>query len=307
MSLMKSPLSKKNHNPDNYLSAKDSRELAWLMLYICLAYHYKVLFCGFLGKICGFTWICYTLIHGITTNHWFEHFVYVPVLWYVLYRVVVIVFNSRENKALSDSLQKQKTVALFLATMYIYATGMHLVNTLEIYSREYLIISSGQLYDQIFWLDELMSHWVQFFFYFLFFAWIIVYDRLDRTDGGYVAIFTGLLHGLERAVGVIEGNNPYSSIIFGSWILIACFIRWKKHERDFKRVWKDFFFRHGLSFGISMPIALYFYQIVFDGFTQPSSMNGNAYLVVIFALLFIFFGFLISMLVDYIVEKRYKA
>ena len=113
---------------------------------------------------------------------------------------------------------------------------------------------------------------------------------IEKTEV-YIAIFTGLLHGLERAIGVIEGDNPNIALFYGSWILIACVIRWKKHDSDFARVWKDFFFRHGLSFGISMPIALYTYQLLFNGFVQPSSMGNDAWKVVAFSALFIFFGF----------------
>ncbi len=191
--------------------------------------------------------------------------------------------------------------------MYVYATGIHFVNTIEIFSREQLGITSGELYEQIYWIDELMSHWLQFFFYFLFFAWLIVSDRLDRVNGGYIAIFTGLVHGLERAIGVIEGDNPYSAMLFGIWILIACIIRWKKHGSNFERVWKDFFFRHGISFGISMPIALFLYQFIFGGFIQPSEMGTDAWKVVFFAGGFIGFGFLIAFLMDSWLTKKELA
>ncbi len=291
----------------NQIQAKESRELIWLMLYVCIAYHYKVIICGLFGKVLGFTWICHTMIHGVTTNHWFEQLVYVPLLWYVLYRMVIVVFGPHENEVLSNSIQKKKTLAIFFASMYIYALGIHFTNTLEIYSRVNLGITTGPLYEQIFWIDEVMSHWVQFFFYFLFFAWLIIYDRLDRTDGSYIAIFTGLLHGLERAVGVIEGDSPYNALGFGSWILIACIIRWRNHEKNFARVWKDFFFRHGLSFGISMPLAILCYYLFFDGFVQPSTMGDNAWKVVAFGGLYILAGFMIAVILDYMLSTKATA
>lgn len=288
----------------NKIPAPPNKSMTWLMLYVCLGYHYKVIFCGFLGKVLGFEWICYTIIHGISTNHWFEQLIYVPVLWYVFYRLIVIVFGPHEGEILGKSVQRAKFFALFLATMYVYATGMHFANTIEIFSREQLNITSGELYEQIYWIDELLSHWLQFFFYFLFFAWLIVQDRLDRVNGGYIAIFTGLVHGLERAIGVIEGDNPYSAMLFGVWILIACFIRWKKHESDFGRVWKDFFFRHGLSFGVSLPIALFSYQLLFGGFIQPSEMGLDAWKVVLFAGVFISLGCLIVFFIDAFLAKK---
>lgn len=288
------------------IPASESKELRWLMLFVCIAYHYKVIFCGLFGKVLGYTWICNTMIHGVTTNHWFEQLVYIPLLWYVLYRMIVIVFGPHRREVLGKSVQTKKVLALFFATMFIYATGIHFTNTVEIYSRVHLNISSGPLYEQIFWIDEVLSHWIQFFFYFLFFAWLIVYDRLDRDDGSYIAIFTGLLHGLERAIGVIEGDNPYSALVFGSWILIACGIRWKNHQKDFSRVWKDFFFRHGLTFGVSMPIGIASYYLVFNGFVQPSTMGDSAWKVIVFGVLFILIGFTLAVASDSFLSKKSK-
>lgn len=284
------------------ISANKNKELKWLILFVCLAYHYKVIFCGFFGKMLGYTWICNTMIHGVTTNHWFEQLVYVPLLWYVLYRIIVVVFGPHPNEILNQSIQRKKVFALFLATMYVYSAGIHFANTIEIYSRVELGITSGALYEQIFWIDEVLSHWLQFFFYFLFFAWIIIYDRLDRNDGGNIAIFIGLLHGLERAIGVIEGDNPYNALVFGSWILFACGIRWNNHKKDFPRVWKDFFFRYGVAFGISMPIGILSYHLTFDGFVQPSTML-DGWKVIIFGTAFISVGFTIAFAIDSFLSK----
>lgn len=289
------------------IPANESKELKWLMLFICIAYHYKLIFCGLFGKVLGYTWICNTMIHGVTSNHWFEQLIYVPLLWYVLYRMVVVVFGPNQKEVLSASVQTKKVLALFFATMLIYACGIHFTNTVEIYSRVHLDISSGPLYEQIFWIDEVLSHWIQFFFYFLFFAWLIVFDRLDRVDGSYVAIFTGLLHGLERAIGVIEGDSPYSALVFGSWILIACIIRWKNHKKDFARVWKDFFFRHGLTFGISMPIGILSYHLLFGGFIQPSTMIDSAWKVVVFGITFILIGFILAIITDSLLSRKTKS
>lgn len=291
----------------NRIPAGQSKELKWLMIYVCVAYHYKVIFCGLFGKVLGYTWICNTMIHGVTANHWFEQMVYVPLLWYVLYRMIVVVFGPHKNEVLGKSVQTKKVLALFFATMYTYSQGIHFANTIEIYSRVHLDISSGPLYDQIYWVDEILSHWIQFFFYFLFFAWLIVFDRLDRVHGSHIATFTGLLHGLERAIGVIEGDNPNNALIFGSWILIGCFIRWKKHEKDFARVWKDFFFRHGLSFGISMPIGIFSYYLTFNGFVQPSTLGDSAWKVVVFGAAFILIGFTLAIAIDNFLSGKSKT
>ncbi|MFK7775314.1 MAG: hypothetical protein AB8F94_24455 [Saprospiraceae bacterium] len=294
------------HITTHLVPANESTELKWLMLFICTAYHYKLIFCGFFGKVLGYSWICNTMIHGVSTNHWFEQLVYAPLLWYVMYRIIIVVFGPHHREVLGKSVQTKKVLALFFATIHIYALGIHFTNTIEIYSRVHLDISSGPLYEQIFWVDEVLSHWIQFFFYFLFFAWLITYDRLDREDGGKIAIFTGLLHGLERSIGVIEGDNPYSALVFGTWILIACLIRWKNHKKDFTRVWKDFFFRYGLTFGISMPIGLLSYHLTFDGFIQPSTMKDSAWEVVVFGAVFILVGFFMAIGIDSFLSKKSK-
>ncbi len=288
----------------NQIPASESRSLIWWLLYVCFAYHYKVFICGFLGKTLGYTFLCESLIHGVTFNHWFEQLVYVPLLWYAYYRIISIVFGPAENEILAPNVRKMKTIAHFLLAMYIYGIGIHFMNTVEIYSRKYLDISSGPLYEQIHWVDEKFSHWVQFFFYFMLFAWLIIQDRLDRTHGGYIAVFTGLLHGLERAIGVIEGDSPNIALVFGAWILIACFIRWRRHGLDFRRVWQDFLFRHGLSFGMSMPVALFTYQWVFGGFVQPSTMGSRGWVVLLFVAVFTAVGFGAAVLLDKLLGNR---
>lgn len=293
----------------NYISttsipATNSKSLVGWLIYICFAYHYKVVFCGFIGKILGFEWICFTSIHGVSTNHWFEQLIYVPILWFALYKVIIIVFGPLENEVLSKNVSHLKTIALFMLAMYIYGIGIHFTNTIEIYAREELGITSGALYEQVYWVDEQFSHWIQFSFFFMLFAWLIMFDRLDRVYAGKTAMLTGMLHGMERAIGVIEGDSPFIALFLAGLILLACVVRWKKHQWDFKRVWKDFFFRHGLFFGISMPIALYFYQLVFGGFVQPSTMSVNAWKVVLFAFVFTLIGYLIAIVLDKLLIKK---
>lgn len=288
----------------NRLPAKESKSLIWWLAYVCFAYHYKVIVCGFFGKDLGYDWLCKTVVHGVTTNHWFEQLIYAPILWLAFYKIINIVFGPGENEILGKKVRRLKTVAYFLLAMYIYGIGIHFINTVEIYARTELNIESGALYDQIYWIDEQFSHWVQFFFFFSLFAWLIIYDRLDRVHGGYAAIFTGLLHGLERAIGVIEGDSPFVALLLGAVILVACFIRWQNHGRNFNRVWKDFFFRHGLSFGLSMPIALYVYQFVFNGFIQPSTMGESAWLVIVFVAVFTGIGFSIAILFDRMLGEK---
>jgi hypothetical protein len=296
--------SKFKYISSNLIPASESKSLIWWVVYICFAYHYKVIVCGFFGKMLGYDWFCRTMIHGVTPNHWFEQLIYAPILWYALYRIISIIFGPDKNEVLGPKVRRQKTIAFFMLAMYIYGIGIHFTNTIEIFSRTELGISSGPLYDQVYWVDEQLSHWIQFFFFFTLFSWIIIYDRLDRVHAGYIAVFTGLLHGLERAIGVIEGDSPHIALVLGGVILIACFIRWRRHDRDFPRVWKDFFFRHGLSFGLSMPVALFIYQFVFDGFVQPSAMGDQAWHVLLFVAVITAIGFFLAVALDKLLIKK---
>jgi hypothetical protein len=282
----------------NKIPATESKTLAFWMMYVLFAYHYKVIVCGFFGKTMGYDWLCETLVHGVTTNHWFEQLIYVPILWFAFYKITEIVFGPAENEILSKKVRRLKFWAHFFLVMLIYGIGIHFANTIEIFARVYLHITDGELYNQIYWVDEQLSHWIQFFFYFLFFAWLIIHDRLDRRQGASVAIFTGLLHGLERAIGVIEGDSPHTALVYGCVILVACYLRFQKHEQNFARVWQDFFFRHGLSFGISMPTAIFMYEWVFDGLKQPSTMGNQAWQVLVFVAIFALIGFGLSVILD---------
>ncbi len=288
----------------NLIPAKESKSLIWYLVYICFAYHYKVIICGFFGEVLGYDFLCHTMIHGVTTNHWFEQLVYAPVLWYALYKIIIIVFGPHENEVLSKGLKRLKTIAIFFLAMYIYGVGIHFTNTIEIYARTQLGIESGALYDQVYWVDEQLSHWIQFFFFFILIAWIIIFDRLDRIRSPYSAISIGLLHGLERTIGVIEGDNPSIAFVMGIVILVACLIRWDRHARNFHRAWKDFFFRYGLSFGISILISLFVYPRIFGGFVQPSAMGNKGWQVVLFVMVLAITCFLLIVLLDKILIRK---
>jgi len=263
------------------------RQLIWWILIICFAYHYKVIACGFLGILCGFEFICYTVIHGITSNHWFETLIYAPLMWYAVTQINETVFFPTEDTVYDPKRLRRKRIGQFFCAIYLYGMGVHITNTLEIYSREQLGIIEGPLYDQIYWLDEHVSHWIQFGAFFLIMGWFIAWDRLDRIHGSYIALFTGIAHGLERGIGVIEGNSAVMAIGLTSITFIATIYRWIRHDRDFARSWADFFFRHGFTFTLSIPLTLLLYSFIFGGFVQPSEMGTDAWKVVAFSLVFI--------------------
>ncbi len=247
------------------------KRLGWWVFFISVAYHYKLFFCAFLGLGLGFTCICYDVVHGITHNHWFEHFVYVPMMWVALNAVNEIVFSRTDLAPLSKRRKRLKWIGQFLAVMYVYGHGMHIMNTVEMWARD-LGDAEGPLYDQIWWIDEQLSHWMQFVSFFLLMGWFIAQDRLDRTGARYLAVVTGVLIGIDRGIGVIEGDNPLLGVILTSIILLACLYRLKRHGGSFARAWRDFFFRHSMLFVITITLLLALYSLIFGLQAQPSNM-----------------------------------
>jgi hypothetical protein len=288
---------------DNNLKAKEHRLLAWCLLFISIGYQYKLIFCGGMGLVLGQKWICYSMVHGITTNHWFEHLIYVPLMWIALNKVNDIVFGPNENEVISKSLRRQKWIGQLLAAIYIYGHGMHIMNTVELWSRINHGITSGPVYEQIWWIDEQLSHIVLFFSFFFLLAWFIAHDRLDRNQAKTMAVLTGVLHGVDRGVGVVEGDSVFSSLFFIAMILIAAIFRWYRHNQDFARSWKDFFFRHATTFSISMILFLLCYNFLFGLSVQPSEMGEEVKGVVVLGIGLIVFMIFSVFTLDKLTKK----
>ena len=289
--------------PDNNITASTAKRLGFCLIILSVGYQYKLLLCGIMGLNFGFEWICYSMIHGISSNHWIEHIIYVPIMWITLNKLNEIVFGPGENEVISKSLRHKKWIGLFLCAIYIYGQGIHMINTVEIWASKHNNLNSGPVYEQIWWLDEQVSHWVQFFSFFLLIGWFIAHDRLDRTQASLLAIITGIIHGIDRGVGVIEGDNPILAFVLVAPILLACLYRWSRHDFNFKRAWKDFFFRHGCVFAFTVPLSVGCYPFVFGGFVQPSEMVSNAWKVVLYALIIISLEILLVVGLDRMIKK----
>jgi len=290
----------------NDIKATNNRYLVWCILFMSFGYQYKLIFCGGLGLGLGQTWICYTIIGGISTNHWFEHLIYVPLVWVVLNATNNVVFGPGENEVLSKSLRRKKWVGQLLALIFIYGCGMHITNTVEIFAREQHGITSGPVYDQIYWIDEHFSHIVQFFCFFSLIAWFVAHDRLDRHQAPIIAIVCGVIHGVDRGIGVIEGDNYLLGIFLDLIIVAAWIYRWHRHDRDFWRSWQDFFFRHAFIFTITFLSILVFYSFFFGLESQPSNMGMGAWKVIVLALSVIAVEIVMVVIFDRVVQQKIK-
>jgi hypothetical protein len=240
---------------------------------VVFAYYYKALFCGLIGHTLGFEAICFTWIRGISTNHWIEIIVYCPLLWLGLHMVNNDVFGNVPTRA--EALRRHRRsylVSEFAIALVLYGTGVHIANVIEIFSRERAGLEDGSVYDLVYFLDEGISHYLQFVPLFFVIGWWIINDRPGRTEHSWIALFFGVGHGIERAIGIIEGGKWFLGPPTVAWIALAALIRWK---RVGSRARHEFFFRYAVAFCISIPIGQLAYYTRFGSFAQPSGLGED--------------------------------
>jgi hypothetical protein len=256
--------------PDEIVRIRRTNVPVWLAV-VCFAYYYKALFCGLLGHQFGLRFLCFTWIHGISTNHWFEIIVYCPLLWLALHQINADVFGilptdpARRRRYFRNQLAGEFAIALV-----IYGTGLHIANVVEIFARERAGITDGSVYDLVYFLDEGVSHYVQFVPLFFVLGWFVIHDLPGRIRHPGLAVFLGVGHGVERAIGIIEGGKWFLSIPAVLWLAIACQIRVRRHEGRWDLVRQDFLFRYAVAFCVTLPLAEAIYFAAFGSFAQPS-------------------------------------
>jgi hypothetical protein len=234
---------------------------------------YTAVLNDFLGKILGFEFIGYTWINGIPTYLWVEIIFYGPVIWLALYQVNTDVFGDIPTDP--EALKKHRRLQ-FIGTaaiaLILYGIGIHVTDAIEVLSREREGITDGAVYDLVYFFDEGLSHYVQFFPLFFLMGWFLIYDRPGRTGWAYFALFLGVAHGVERAVGIIEGEKWFLGPAVMTWMATAAFIRWR---RVGSAAFEEFFFRHAIAFLLALPASQIAYYVWFDAFPPPSSLTDG--------------------------------
>ncbi len=184
-----------------------TRAVFWFSV-VVFARLYTAVLNDFLGSIVGWEFIGHTWINGIPTYLWVEIIFYGPVIWLALYNVNVDVFGDVPTEP--EALKKHRRLQ-FIGTaaiaIIIYGIGIHVTDAIEVLSREREGITDGAVYDLVYFFDEGLSHYVQFFPLFFVMGWFLIFDRPGRTGSAYFALFLGAAHGVERAVGIIEGEK----------------------------------------------------------------------------------------------------
>lgn len=244
---------------------------AWFAVFV-FARLYTAVLNDFLGRILGLEFISYTWIHRIPTYLWVEIIFYGPIIWLALTQVNADVFGDvpTEPGALRRHGRLQ-FAATFAIAILIYGIGIHVTDTLSVLSeREHM--TEGEVYELIYFLDEGLSHYVQFFPLFFVMGWFVIYDRPGRTSNPSIGLFLGAVHGIERGVGIIEGEKWFLGPAVIAWMALAAWLRWR---RVGSTVTSEFFFRHAVAFCLTLPASQFLYYIWFDSFPPPSELSDS--------------------------------
>ena len=245
--------------------------VAWFAVFV-FARLYTAVLNDFLGRILGLDFISYTWIHGIPTYLWLEIIFYGPIIWLALTQVNADVFGDVPTEP--EALRKHRRlqfIATFAIAILIYGIGIHVTDTISVLSeREQM--TDGPVYDLTYFLDEGLSHYIQFFPLFFVMGWFLIHDRPGRTGYPYIALFLGVVHGIERGVGIIEGEKWFLGPAVFVWMGIAAWLRWR---RVGSAVFAEFFFRHAVAFCVILPVCQVVYFIWFDSFPPPSRLSDS--------------------------------
>jgi hypothetical protein len=240
--------------------------IGWFAV-VVFAYYYKALLVGFMGGVLGIQWLGGTMINGISTNHWIEIIIYCPLLWLALHQV--------NRKVFGHAHERSRLIGDFAIALVIYGSGVHIANVIEIYSREHRGIHEGDVYELVYFLDEGFSHYLQFVPLFFVIGWFVINDRPRVGVYPTLALFLGAGHGVERAVGIIEGGKWFLGAPTVVWLGTAAFIRGSRMHRHGGDPRDDFFFRYAISFCVTLPIAQLTYLGRFGSFSQPSNLADS--------------------------------
>lgn len=270
--------------------------------FVIFGYSYKAVVCGLLGRVLGIEILCEPMIAGIDVNHWIETLIYCPLLWLALHQVNADVFAPIPSDPAAARVQaRRRLVGDGAIAIVLYGTGVHIANVVEINAREQQGLTDGPLYDLIYFLDEGLSHWLQFVPLFFVIGWFVVHDRGGRAYHPTAAVVFGLAHGIERAIGIIEGGKWFIGPPTVVWLAACVTVR---IGRVGPAARSEFFVRYAAVFCVVHPLALAAYRTRFGSFAQPSTL-GDARLteVVTTAVVLIVAGGLIAALI----ERRARA
>ncbi len=158
--------------------------------------------------------------------------------------------------------------------VFIYGVGVHVADTVEVLSRQREGITDGAVYELVHFLDEGVSHYIQFVSLVFVLGWFVSFDRRGRTAHPTAALCLGVAHGLERSTGIIEGEKWFIGPAVIAWMVAAVWLRWRRVGPAAR---SEFFVRYAVAFVLVLPIAQATYYAWLGSFTPPSELSDTDY------------------------------
>ena len=274
MSARDTPVGDPSAGGGDSLTRLRTAAVAWFAV-VVFGRLYTVTMCDIPSRVFGFDGLCRTWIHGIPTYLWVELIVYGPLMWFALHQVTTDVFGDVPTEPIA--LRRHRRIK-FAATagiaMFVYGVGVHVADTIEVFSRERMGVTDGEVYELVYFIDEGVSHYIQFVSLFFVMGWFVLFDRTGRRTHRYVALFLGAAHGVERGLGTTEGEKWYLTPVVVAWVVVAA---WLRHHRVGPAAFEEFFFRYAVVLAVMMPACQVAYFLWFDGFQPPSEFGDADY------------------------------
>lgn len=259
----------------NKIAEQRTFVVGWFAV-VVLSRLYTVVLCDIGEKLFGFEWLCHTWVHDIAVYLWFELIVFGPVMWFALYQINTDVFSGQPSDGTANNPHRRvHFAATAAAAAYFYGVGVHVADTIEVLSREREGITDGPVYDLVLFIDEDVSHYIQFVSLFFLIGWYVIHDRPGRTTYPDLALFLGVAHGIERGLGTIEGGKWFMGPAVVAWMLVAV---WVRQRRVGSAASQEFFVRFAIAFTIVFPLTLGAYYLWSGDFTAPSAIGDGEYL-----------------------------
>lgn len=264
--------------PAESLTRVRTRAVLWFGV-VVFGRIYTVILCDLPDLIFDIDSVCYTWYQNIPSYLWVELIFYGSVMWFALHQVSTDVFGDVPTEPHALKIHRRRHfIAEAAIAVFFYGVGVHVADTIEVLSREREGITDGAVYELVRFLDEGVSHYIQFTSLFFVLGWFLIFDRAGRTGFASVAIFLGAAHGVERALGIIEGEKWFGGPAVIVWLLFAA---WLRTRRVGSAAYREFFFRHAIAFVIILPACQALYYFWFDGFPPPSELSDSEYVEVI--------------------------
>lgn len=236
---------------------------------------YTVLLCDVPERVFGVDWFRDTLIHRIPVYLWVELVLYGPIMWLALTRLNSAVFAQLPTAGRDRRLrERQRFVGYAACAAFLYGVGIHAADIVEVYSREQAGITGGDVYELVYYLDEGLSHFVQFVSLFFLLGWFVLWDQPGRRTIPRLGLLLGVAHGVERSLGVVEGEKWYLGPAMAAWLLVAAWLRWR---RVGTAAADELFVRYAVVVAVTVPVGQSLYFARFGAFTPPSNLSDGAY------------------------------